>query len=170
MTLILIGGAPGSGKSTLATQLAHATGLPSLGRDEVKRALTAARGALATDSTEIFYGLVDAFVDAGVSLIADHTFELGNPNTPAIKVAPIARWMRTTRLVALWCWTPEAAERANRRDRLGASGDRTATALPVSYWDPPAGVPVIFVDTTGALKPTIEELVAIIANATSSDR
>lgn len=116
---------------------------------------------MATNSTEVFYDLVDTFIDRDVSLIAEHTFERGDGTAPSIKVAPIERWSRTTSLLVIWCTTPAAEQRANARDGL----TQASMTLPESYWDPPPRLPVIAVDTTRDLAPSLEELAAAITAA-----
>jgi predicted kinase len=142
--LVIVSGKPGSGKSTLAQRLAErdALGLPLLSRDAIKVELVethatpetgARRWTVETDvlrativprSYAIFYQTIEAWLRAGVSLIAEYGFVRGRSESdlrPLIKLA---------RAVVVHCETsPEEARRrfiARERSDPHSRPDRLA--------------------------------------------
>ena len=172
ITLALIGGAPGAGKSTTARVVASRLGWPLLSKDEVKAALSHTRGTPATDSTEVFYALVGRFLAAGVSLVADHTFEAATAGRPpAGKAAPVESWASIADVRMLWCQCDASTDRLVERMRVTGSNESEIAAAQQSLeevgpygWQPMAGLPVLVVGTAERLEPPVDELVSYIVH------
>ena len=168
--LVVVAGPPGSGTTTLAHELARAIPCPALCRDEIKEGLvqsldgyTHAYGdAEAYRTMEIFFGVVGYLVDAGVSLVAEASFQhaLWEPGlTPLLDRAE-------TRIVHCRADPAVMWERIERRTaevpaRLAIHGGskRPGTFDPVRV-----SAPSLEVDTTDGYDPSLDEIVAFLSS------
>jgi predicted kinase len=194
--LVIVSGKPSSGKSTLARRLAErdALGLPLLSRDAIKVGLVethanaetgarrwtvetdALRATIVPRSYAIFYQTIEAWLRAGVSLIAEYGFVRGRSESdlrPLIKLA----WA-----VVVHCVTsPEEARRRfiarersdphSRPDRLGGiieqmeKGTFGWSASEAMDLD----IPMLHVDTTRGYVPVLDVIVAFCRGSRTSD-
>ena len=175
----MVSGPPGSGTTTLAHELARALPCPAICRDELKEGLAyAAVGykpalgdALARRTLDTFFGCVHLLVGAGVTLVAEASFQhrLWEPGLrPTLDSARV-------RIVHCRVEAAVARERIRRRaDELpmrravhgDPSLDEPFEAFRQAYesFDPiRLPVPSIEVDTTDGYDPPIEELVAFVS-------
>lgn len=112
---VLVSGAPGSGKSTLAIALAAGLDVPVLHKDQLVHGIWRTRNRameLGAPGVEPFYRTMEAWLDLGVSFVADQTFYRGvsEPDV-ARRLAP------RSVLVNVHCRSEHALERFERRMR-----------------------------------------------------
>ena len=83
-TLIVVSGPAGSGKTTLAHEIARAVGCPAICRDEIKEGMAhaavpgfrpAAGDELTMRTLPVFFGVLEQFLLAGVTSVADAAFQ-----------------------------------------------------------------------------------------------
>jgi predicted kinase len=174
--LVVVSGPPGSGKTTLAHALARAIPCPAICRDEIKEGLAhgqpdyvpAPGDALSLRTLDVFFGVLAFFVDAGVSVVAEASFQrrLWEPG-----LMPLLDRARV-RIVHCHVDAAVAWERINRRAeetpaRRLVHGDPSlqepyeSFALKFANFDSIVlPVPSLEVGTTDPDWPTIEEIVA----------
>jgi predicted kinase len=179
--LVVVSGPPGSGTTTLAHALARAIPCPAICRDEIKEGLVHAEGeytpvpgdAMSHRTLDTFFGVVHFLVDAGVTLVAEASFQhrLWEPG-----LLPL---LENARVRIVHCITEadvarkRIARRADERQaRRAVHGDYSlqepfeSFKLTFESFDPIAlPVPSIQVDTTDGYDPTVEEIVAFVVRS-----
>lgn len=176
--LVVVSGPPGSGTTTLAHALARAIPCAAICRDEIKEGLVHAEGeytpapgdALAYRTLDTFFGVLGFFVDAGVTLVAEASFQHRLWEPGLLPLLDSAR----VRIVHCRLDASVARERIARRAdetpaRRAVHGDYNllepfdSFRLKFESFDPIAlPVPSIQVDTTDGYDPTLEEIVAFL--------
>jgi predicted kinase len=176
--LVVVSGPPGSGTTTLAHVLARAIPCPAICRDEVKEGLvhaevdyTPAPGdALSYRTLDTFFGIVRYLVDAGVTLVAEASFQHALWEPGLLPVLDSAR----VRIVHCRVDAAVARERIARRAdetpaRRAVHGDYTLLQPfgrfkeAFESFEPIAlAVPSLEVDTTDEYDPSVEEVVAFV--------
>jgi chloramphenicol 3-O-phosphotransferase len=166
---VLVSGAPGSGKTTLADALSQGLDIPALHNGQLVHGIwrTLDRASeLGASGLEPFYATLELWLDLGVSLVADHTFERGvsEPDV-ARRLGPRAF------LINVHCRSAHAPERfadRMRAERL-CGEQRLSTLLPrvhqlqgelVEPLD--FGCHTIVVDTDNGYRPMLEAIIAEI--------
>ncbi len=118
---VFVSGKPGSGKPTLARRLADALWFPLLSKDAIKQGLLETRAAAEDEAARVvdgptsfgvFYGSIGFLLRAGVSLVAEASFQRGLDEP---KFQPL---MEVARIVNVHCETsiPEAQRRFVARE------------------------------------------------------
>ena len=189
--LVIITGVPGSGKSTLARELGHADylGLPVLSRDAIKAAMVetrafaepqAPRVELETDavramivprSFDLFYDTLRLWLEAGVSVIAEHAFARRSKDD----LLPLTQLARTA-LVHCVCPNDRARRRFLEReqhegrirpDRLALTRQEIAAGTDAWTRFEPMVLPVatLAVDTGDGYLPGLNEIAAFCRRA-----
>jgi predicted kinase len=183
---VVVSGKPGAGKTTLARRLSEndALGLHVLARDAIKAGLVVTQGAetdeirstIVPRSFDLFFDTIEAWLRAGVSLIAEYGFSRwSEPRLRAL--VPLAR------TVVLHCDTSDAEaarrfiarERANplaRPDVLEALIERMERGAYDWRISDPLGVgaPLLRVDTTSGYVPDLSAIVAFCRGTPWSPR
>jgi predicted kinase len=176
--LVVVSGPPGSGTTTLAHELARAIPCPAICRDEIKEGLvhgeqdyTPAPGdALSHRTLDTFFGVVHFLVDAGVSVVAEASFQ------HAVWEPGLRPLLDKARIRFVHCSVDAEVARermARRADEIPArravhgvysvadSSERFRAAH--ESFDPIAlPVPSLEVDTTDGYAPSVEEIAAFI--------
>jgi predicted kinase len=166
---VLVSGAPGSGKSTLAAALGAGLDVPVLHKDQLVRGIWRTRQRateLGAPGVEPFYKTMEAWLELGVSFVAEQTFYRGvsEPDV-ARRLAP------RSLLVHVHCRSAHALARFERRMRADPlCGDaRLRALLPLvvelqsELAEPLAfGCPCIVVDTDDGYEPTLQAIVSRI--------
>ncbi len=176
--LVVVSAPPGSGTTTLAHALARAIPCPAISRDEIKEGLvhaedeyTPAPGdALSYRTLDTFFGVVRFLVDAGVTLVAEASFQhrLWEPG-----LLPL---LDSARVRVVHCRVDAAVARERIARRADETPARRAIHGEYSLLQPfesfkltfesfePIALPVpsIEVDTTDGYKPTIAEILAFV--------
>jgi predicted kinase len=176
--LVVVSGPPGSGTTTVAAALARAIPCPAVSRDEIKEGLVHAEGdytpapadAMSARAFEAFFGVLRFLVEAGVSVVAESSFQHG---LWAQGLSPLLAAARV-RVVHCRVDAKVARERIARRadetpSRITVHGD-PSLQLPFEVFeerhdrfDPVAlPVPSIEVDTADGYRPPLEEIVAFL--------
>jgi hypothetical protein len=164
---VLVSGAPGSGKSTLAAALGDCLDVPVLHKDQLVHGIWRTRGRameLGATGVEPFYETMEAWLELGVSFVAEQTFYRGvsEPDV-ARRLAP------RSLLVHVHCRSIHALARFERRMRAdplcGEARLRTLLPLVVKLQselsEPLAfGCPCIVVDTDDGYEPTLQTIVS----------
>ncbi len=176
--LVVVSGPPGSGTTTLAHALARAIPCPAICRDEIKEGLVHAEGeyapapgdALAYRTLDTFFGVLGFLVDAGVTLVAEASFQhrLWEPG-----LLPL---LDSARVRIVHCRLDAAVARERIARRADETPARRAIHGDYSLLEPldsfkqkfesfePIALPVpsIQVDTTDGYDPILEEIVAFL--------
>jgi len=184
--LVVVSGPPGSGKSTLAHALARAIPCPSISRDEIKEGLVHALDAytpapgdeLQQRTNDVFFDVVGALIDAGVSLVAEAAFQhrLWEPG-----LSPL---LDRARVLVARCRTDPAVawERINRRAeelpaRRAVHGDPSLEEPFERFAEKVAGFepielapPTIDVDTTAGINAGLEVILRSLGQAGASPK
>lgn len=175
--LVVVSGAPGSGKTTLTARLAPALGLPLLSKDRLQHVLLDALGAsdaeagrqLGAATFMQMYFVAGQLLDARAGAVLEANFLRGISEQ---HLAPLAG---RARAVVVHCHTtPELTvrrfrERFERGERHRLSHDLDALPRLVQWLDegryepPEIGAPTMRVDTTDGYAPTLEQIVAFVA-------
>ena len=192
--LVLVAGKPGSGKSTLAKELARPEnlGLPLLSRDAIKAGMVetwtfarpgvsrseietdALRSTLVPNSFDLFYRTMTGWLQAGVSLIAEYSFD--RRSEAALK--PIIENANT---VLIQCECPDELSRQRFIEREQTEGkvrpDRLANmmkriALGTDPWRQfetmALPIPMLRVNTRYGYEPGLDEVTAFCRDPTGS--
>lgn len=176
--LVLVAGTPGAGKTTLANRLGQMLGFPVISRDTIKALLADAFGfpesvpaqAIARAQFPVFYGLLQHFLRAGVSVIAESALD---PNYAVRELRPL---LVDAQAVLLHCATVPGENHRRFVERF-VQGQRHAIHPDADYiaridagespWavynEPlPLGVPTLRIDTTAGYLPALPEIMAFI--------
>ena len=165
--LLLVSGEPGSGKTSLSLALAAATGMYRVSKAEIARALDV------TDHEDpsnhacawaTYWTVLEALVNAGVSVIADQTTWRGQCD-----VIIRARLMPRALVRNVHCRTAAAERRW--LDHLSRAGERSAVDVAAlrdrmrprraQFVEPlELGQPLLCIDTTDGYLPGLEDIVA----------
>jgi predicted kinase len=176
--LLVVSGPPGSGTTTLAHVLARAIPCPAICRDEIKEGLvhvqhdyTPAPGdALSHRTLDTFFGVVHFLVDAGVTLVAEASFQHAVWEPGLLPVLESAR----VRIVHCRVDAAVARKRITRRAegtavRRAVHGDYSLLEPFDSFkrafesFDPIAlSVPSLEVDTTDGYDASAERIVRFV--------
>ena len=178
--LVVVSGPAGSGTPTVADALARAVPCPAVYRDEIKEGLVRSEGeytpapgdTINQRTFETFFGVVRFLVEAGVSLVAEASFQhsLWEPGlVPLLESADV---------LIVHCRADAAVAReriARRLDELPARraihGDYSLLE-PFESWQPkyesftPVALPVptIEVDTTGGYDAAVDAVIAFASS------
>jgi predicted kinase len=179
--LVVVSGPPGSGTTTLAHTLARAIPCPAICRDEIKEGLVHAepdyrpgRGdAMAHRTLDAFFGVLSYLVDAGVSLVAEASFQhrVWEPG-----LGPL---LDKARIRIVHCRVEAAVARERMARRVAETPARRAVHGDPSVDEPferfeaafesfeSIGLPVpsMEVDTTNGYEPTVDEIVGFVTRA-----
>ncbi|MGN6565058.1 MAG: AAA family ATPase [Thermomicrobiales bacterium] len=182
--LVLVSGAPATGKTTLARHLADALALPLLARDTITNIVADAFGAPTRDQRDariqasfaIYYGLLDEFARAGLSVVAETNFHRG------VSERDLYPRIACTRALLIHCQTTREVsvrrfiERFERGERHPASFDgeriaRLQAGEPQPAWERAVGpvdlpIPTMLVNTTSGYAPNFAAIVAFIRSVT----
>jgi predicted kinase len=177
--LVVVSGPPGSGTTTLAHALANAIPCPAICRDEIKEGLahaepdyTPAPGdPLSYRTLDAFFGVVHFLVDAGVTLVAEASFQhpLWEPG-----LRPV---LESARVRIIHCRVDAAVARERMIRRADEAAARRTIHGDYSLLEPferfretfdsfePIALPVpsLQVDTTDGYDPAVEEIVAFLS-------
>jgi predicted kinase len=167
---VLVSGAPGSGKTTLAGLLADALRMPVISKDRLRQGTMWTLGIDDIDDAPLgpplFYGVIEAHLALGISVIADMTLYRGlsEPDIAA-RLAPAAD------IVNVHCRTLHAVERFESRTRADPVYrelvDRLmpeVRQLQEALFEPlDLTCPCVVVDTSQGYRPDVPEVVAAIA-------
>lgn len=167
--LVVVAGPPGSGTTTLAHELARAIPCPAICRDEIKEGLVRSldgythsyEDAEAYRTMEIFFGVVGYLVDAGVSLVAEASFQhaLWKPGlTPLLDRAEMRIVHCRTDSAVMWERIERRTAEVPARRAIHGGSKRPGTFDPVRL---PA--PSLEVDTTDGYEPALGEIVAFLS-------
>jgi predicted kinase len=173
-TLIVVSGPPGSGKTTLAHEIARAVGCPAICRDEIKEGMVhASPGFIAAEGDEltartvqVFFGVVDMLLLAGVTTVAEAAFQdkVWRPwLTPLAQLARLrivqcatAPEVAFDRMVRRRSGYPVRRAHADPEPSDGAGFLRRFRAFDRVSLD----VPSLAVDTTSGYRPSLDQVIA----------
>ncbi|NLP35083.1 MAG: ATP-binding protein [Clostridiales bacterium] len=173
--LLVVTGRPGAGKTTFSKELGKELFMPVISRDEIKEGYVRTFGKrhseLPEDTnkivTDLFFKTINNLVSANVSLIAEAAFQ------HKVWEAQLNMLKEKTRLFILICKTKNDRVSLERFVNRGLNnplreffhGDkgvelaRRGVELDVNPYDEPhIDVPTIYIETTGAYSPSIDEL------------
>lgn len=166
--LIVVTGRPGAGKTTFSKELGKRLFLPVLSRDELKEGYVHTFGKSHSELpqetnrivTDIFFDTVDRLLSADVSLIAEAAFQhqVWRQRLDALKekAAIMILICKTEQDNITWeRYVNRGLENPMREYFHGNHG--AGSGIP-PYEEPRLDVPTVRVDTTGAYRPSIEEL------------
>jgi len=176
--LAVVSGPAGSGTTDLADALAAAIPCPVVRRDEIKEGIVHAVGnytfaptdPIAGKTFDTFFGLLHWLVEAGVTHVAEASFQ--RPRWEA-GLQPL---LDTARIRVIRCQTDAAVARERIAQRADETPARRAIHGYASLSQPfdsfkegfdsfePIGLPVpsIEVDTTDGYEPSLDEIVAFV--------
>jgi hypothetical protein len=166
---VLVSGAPGSGKSALAVALGAGLDVPVLHKDQLVHGIWRTRDRameLGAPGVEPFYRTMEAWLELGVSFVAEQTFYRGvsEPDV-ARRLAPRCV------LVNVHCRSEHALARFERRMRADplCGEERLGKLLPLAVElqselsEPLAfGCPCIVVNSDDGYRPALQSVVTQI--------
>jgi predicted kinase len=176
--LVVVSGPPGSGTTTLAHLLARGIPCPAICRDEIKEALVQAEpdyapapgDALSFRTLDAFFGVVHYLVDAGVTLVAEASFQ------HALWAPGLLPVLDSARIRIVHCRVDAAVARERVARRADEAAARRAVHGDYSLLEPfdsfkkafesfdsiSLSVPSLEVDTTDGYDPSAERIVAFV--------
>lgn len=173
--LVLISGAPGSGKTTLATKLAQKTGLFHVQRDKLKLGIEFTSRTSPHDRKNtvipVYFGLISALIDLGVSCIADGThFHDATEHD-------LEQFVGRCTMINVHCYAEGHFDRAYAREQKAEIKSEKPDWLPeykprfedmkgLAVDPVNHGLPVLEVDCTAEYKPDLQAIVDWVHSST----
>lgn len=174
--LVIVNGPPASGKSTLGKQIAAGLGIPYLAKDDIKEELYDSLGKiertlsrkLGEASMRLMYTVARRVLDAGVGVVIEANFYHGVSEPDLSALLELADGM------SIHCEAPEEelVERYEERDKAGErhpvhSGAKKASELAEdlekgTYEPLDLDIPIIRVETSGDVDPSVAEIISWI--------
>ena len=174
--LVIVSGPPASGKSTLGKQVAAGLGLPYLAKDDLKETLYDSlgkverrlSGKLGQASMRLMYMVARQVMNAGIGVVIEANFYRG------ISEPDLSAMLPLDNAVLVQCEAPkeELVERYEERDKEGErhpvhgdarKSDELADDLDRGVYEPlELGIPIIHVDTSGDVDPSVAEILSRI--------
>lgn len=162
--LVLVTGAPATGKTSLSKELAARLFLPLVAKDAVKESLW--RVGQTPQTFAALHAIVAAHLDAGVGLVLEAAFHRG------ISEPEVAPHLARAAAVDVHCTTALDVVRQRFEARAGTVerhpchldleilAETGIETWPERYGRMELGIPVLEVDTTEGLVPSVDAIVA----------
>lgn len=167
-TLIIVSGPAGSGKTTLAHRLATRVGVPALCRDELKEGMVRSTPDFVASTSDpltmrtyvLFFATIRAWLDAGVSLVAEAAFQdrLWRQGLEPLEGLADLRIIRCH--VAAETAVARATERLTNQPTRSAHADAEHLARSPGFTPITMDAPTLDVDTSNAYEPALDAIAA----------